>query len=491
MRNYSEQMGVWFEQILDSVEEAVHVVNCDGITAYYNKAAGEMDGLSPSEVIGRHVLDVYPSLVPETSSLLRVLESKRPILNQQQTIVTGTGKVITILYSTFPLYDNGRIVGAFDICRDITKIQDLAHRVTDLQAQLLDAKSVGYKKNAPAGADHAVKYAFNNIVGSHPSMVKLKVLGQRVAATSSPVLVLGETGVGKELVVQAIHDASPRKKKPFVAQNCAAFPATLLESILFGTVKGSFTGAEDRPGLFELVDGGTLFLDEINSMPMELQSKLLRVLQDGMFRRVGDNRTRQVDVRIIACCNVDPEAAVRRRELRVDLYYRLNVVSLHIPPLRERKSDIPALIKHFIEIYNDQIGCEVTGVSDEVKDAFSAYPWPGNVRELQHAIEYAMNIITGKVIQWEHLPERLRCCRQSERLYFIENEEEPETRQTLPEIMKTVEKKALNQALKKCGGNISQAALYLGIPRQTIQYKLKIHGLLEECEPSGQRRGKV
>jgi arginine utilization regulatory protein len=475
-----EEMRVWFDQILDGVEEAVHVVDPDGITVYYNRAASEMDGLRRQDVVGRHILQVYPSLTPESSSLLQVLSSRKPIVNQQQTIVATTGKMATILYSTYPLYRDGVLAGAFDMCRDITKIKQLAEQVTELQAELLDVRKAGRKKGREADGGGFARHTFNDIVGSHAAMVKLKVLGQRVAATSSPVFVLGETGVGKELLVQAIHNASARRNGPFVAQNCAAFPASLLESILFGTVKGSFTGAEDRPGLFELADGGTLFLDEINSMPLELQSKLLRVLQEGALRRVGDSGLRQVDTRVIACTNIEPEEAVRAKELRVDLYYRLNVVSLKIPPLRERRSDIPELLDHFVALYNARLGRAVTAVSDEVRRVFMEHFWPGNVRELQHAVEHAMNMVSGRVIEFEHLPDRLRRYGEEKAQIFAPDGEEA-ARLTLPEIMRSVERKALEQALARYGGNISKAAAYLGIPRQTIQYKLKIHGLLESA----------
>ncbi|MDR3592652.1 MAG: sigma 54-interacting transcriptional regulator [Negativicutes bacterium] len=478
MPSQLKQADIWYDQILGNVEEAIHVVDCDGITVYYNRAASEMDGLNAEEVVGRHVLQVYPSLTPETSSLLRVLASKIPVLNQQQTIVTRTGKMVTILYSTYPLYRNGCIVGACDMCRDITKIKELAEQVTELQAELLDVRSAGRQKAKEKKAGCSAQYTFNDIVGSHESIVKLKVVGQRVAETCSPVLILGETGVGKELLVQAIHNASPRKNGPFVAQNCAAFPTTLLESILFGTVKGGFTGAEDRPGLFELADGGTLFLDEMNSMPLELQSKLLRVLQDGTLRRIGDSGLRQVNTRVIACTNVEPEEAVRNKELRVDLYYRLNVVSLKIPPLRERKSDIPALISHFINVYNIRLDRRVAAVSDEVRRIFMEHHWPGNVRELQYAIEHAMNMVSGQGIETEHLPERLQGAGAVKPVPSRSVDIEVSGFNSLPEILRAVEKKALVEAMDKCRGNVSRAAVYLGIPRQTIQYKMKIHGLL-------------
>ncbi|WP_371361689.1 Arginine utilization regulatory protein RocR [Sporomusa rhizae] len=473
MLNRLDSCDYCLDLVLNQVNQGVHIVDCKGITIFYNQTAAEVEGLQPADVIGKHVLQAYPSLTLETSSLMAVLVSGKPILNQQQTIVSKTGRIITIHYSTLPLYRDGKLVGACDLSQDITKIKELSEKVMDLQGELLGAKGVNSEKTATKDRTFA-KYTFNDIVGSHDSMVKLKVLGQRVATHSSPIFVVGETGVGKELVVQSIHNASIRKNGPFIAQNCAAFPATLLESILFGTVKGSFTGAENRPGLFELADGGTLFLDEINSMPMELQSKLLRVLQEGSLRRVGDTNVRKVDTRIIACTNVAPEEAVQSKALRIDLYYRLNVVSLRVPPLRERKSDIPSLTDHFIAMYNSKLGCQVKGASEEVKMIFMEYSWPGNVRELQHAIEHAMNVVSGPCIELEHLPEHL--CQYAGETANHLNGFDAE-KKSLPAILRQVEKNTLIQALEIYGGNISQAARHLGIPRQTIQYKLKIHGL--------------
>lgn len=468
----------YLEQVLNHIQEAVQVVNSEGKTIYYNQFAAEMDGLKVFDVLGKHIIQVYPSLTLETSSIMRVLATGTPILNQQQTVVSSTGKIVTIIYSTYPIYQNDILIGACDISQDITKIKELSERMINLQSELIDTRSSNRKKSKPVEPDALARYTFDDIIGGHDSIIKLKILQQRIARSSSAVLVIGETGTGKELVVQSIHSASPRKNGPFVAQNCSAFPATLLESILFGTVKGSFTGAEDRPGLFELAHGGTLFLDEINSMPIELQSKLLRVLQDGTLRRIGDNKIKQVDARIIACMNTDPEEAVRNKELRLDLYYRLNVVSLTIPPLRERKSDILTLANHFIDMYNRRLNCRVSGISEETSNTFFAHSWLGNVRELQHVIEHAMNIMSGQVIELEHLPAYLR---QQNNLLTGDECAESIKASSLPEIMKSVERKYLIQALNGCEGNISKAAIVLGIPRQTLQYKLKMHKLLDNA----------
>ena len=473
MRNLLKtETDIYLEQVLSHIEEAVQVVNSDGKTIYYNQFAAEMDGLKVSDVLGEHIIQVYPSLTLETSSIMRVLATGTPILKQPQTLVSSTGKIVSLIYSTYPIYQDGILIGACDISQDITKIKELSERMINLQSELLDTRSSHHKKSKPAETHASARYIFDDIVGSHDSIIKLKILGQRIARSSSSVLVIGETGTGKEFVVQSIHSASPRKNGPFVAQNCSAFPATLLESILFGTIKGSFTGAEDRPGLFELADGGTLFLDEINSMPIELQSKLLRVLQDGTLRRIGDNKIKQIDARIIASMNIDPEQAVRNKELRLDLYYRLNVVSLTVPPLRERKSDILTLANHFINIYNNKLNCHVSGISEETSKAFFAHSWPGNVRELQHVIEHAMNIMSGQVIELGDLPANIG---QPNNLQMGDDCTESIKESSLNHV----ERKYLIKALDQSKGNVSKAALLLGIPRQTLQNKLKMHKLMD------------
>lgn len=460
--------------ILNHIEESIQVVNNEGIVIYYNKVAAETDNLHYSEVIGKHILQVYPSLTLESSSLMQVLRTGHSVLNQQQTIVISSGKVVTIIYSTFPLYNNDVLIGACDISRDITTIKELSERVVELHSELLDTKASTRRKAKSFEVPHSARYTFNDIVGNDESIIKLKVLGQRIAASASPILVIGETGTGKELLVQSIHNASARRNGPFVAQNCAALPATLLESILFGTVKGSFTGAEDRLGMFELAEGGTLFLDEINSMPIDSQGKLLRVLEDGTLHRIGDTRLRKINTRVIACTNVEPEEAVHNRELRMDLYYRLNVVSLRVPSLREHMNDISVLTDHFIRMYNRKLNCHVYGISEETRRAFFDYSWPGNVRELQHAIEHAMNIISGSIIELEHLPTQLI---QWEEAKIKEESLLSFGGGSLPEILNRIEEKHLSFAMKNCGGNISKAAAQLGVPRQTLQNKLKTYGL--------------
>jgi arginine utilization regulatory protein len=325
-----------FHLILDSIDEGIQVVDRNGVTVFYNRAAANLDNLKPEEVVGKHVLEVFPSLCRETSTLLQVLKTGQPVSNREQTFMNYKGDTITTVNSTLPVTVGGRLIGAVEVSRDITLIQEMAHRIVDLQMELF-AKREGRRD---IGSDRA-HYTFKDIIGESECILDLKRKAARAAGSTSAVLVHGETGTGKELFVQAIHNAGPRGAGPFIAQNCAAFPEGLLEGILFGTTKGGFTGAYDRPGLFELADSGTIFLDEIDSMPSSLQGKLLRVLSEKRLRRVGDIKERMVDVRVVAAMTRLPEEAVTMGLLRNDLYYRLNVICLEIPPLRERREDIP------------------------------------------------------------------------------------------------------------------------------------------------------
>src|SRR5690606_17897990 len=346
------------------------------------------DGLTKEEVLGKHLLEVFPSLNEHSSTLLKVIRTRQPIFHLPQTYKNKWGKLIDTVNTTLPIHINGTFMGAVEIGKDYSKIKDLSNKLMDLQSKV---HKVSKKPHEIDGA----KYTFHDILTKNEHFNHVKQQATKVANSSSTVLVYGETGTGKELLVQAIHNASPRRKAPFIAQNCAALPESLLESILFGTVKGSYTGAVDRAGLFEIAHGGTLFLDEINSMPLALQSRLLRVLEDGMVRRIGSPKALQVDVRVIVALNKYPADCVKDGELRPDLYYRLNVLSLVIPPLRDRKEDIPYLVDHFIGMNNQNLQKNVSVVEDEVIKLFSNYEWPGNVRELKHIIEHAMIMAEG------------------------------------------------------------------------------------------------
>ncbi len=457
------------------IDEGIHVVDRDGVTVLYNAQAGQSDGLTPEEVIGKHLLQVFPSLTEATSTLLKVLATRQPIQNQEQTFTNYKGSLVTTVNSTFPILHNGAMVGAIEVSKDVTRVRELSERVAGLQAELLRKRR---RRTTPL---NEARYTIDDLVGEHPRMRAVKERALKAARGHSPVLVYGETGTGKELLVHAIHHASERRSRPLVAQNCAALPEGLLESILFGTVKGSFTGAEDRPGLFELADGGTIYLDEVNSMNLELQAKLLRVLQDGRIRRVGDTAERSVDVRVIASSNEDPQVAVEQRRLRQDLYYRINVVYLELPPLRERRSDIPILINHFLTEHSQRMDLADRRLDPLVMRFFQAYAWPGNVRELEHALEAAMQMATGDGITLADLPVHLQRAAGS-----LEELAEPEVApaqaltvdpRELRQTLSSLEREAVERTLRDCRWNLSQAARLLGLPRQTLQYRIKILGL--------------
>lgn len=458
------------QAILGAIDEGIHVVDADGITIFYNHVAARLDGLTAEEVLGKPLLEVFPSLDRESSTLLRVIDSGESIYNQTQVYKNWKGMRVETINTTLPVRVGKRLVGAVEVAKDIGKLKELSERLVDLQAR------INKPKRTKRSAD-GVAFQFDDILTVNERMNQVKDRARRAARTSSPVLIYGETGTGKELFVQSIHQASVRSAKPFIAQNCAALPSALLESLLFGSTKGSFTGADDRPGLFELADGGTLFLDELNSMPLDLQAKLLRVLQDGQIRRIGGGQSTKVDVRVIAAVNEAPQSLVQRGLMRTDLYYRINVVSFELPPLRQRREDIGLLVRHFLDKFNQQFGMSVKGLSDEVTRLFASYDWPGNVRELEHVVEAAMNMVDADMIELEHLPPHL-LERHAEAGKAQSSGIVPDLNgwlqegRALPEVMRHVEEQIITEALEATEGNVLRAAKLLGIPRQTLQYKL-------------------
>lgn len=450
-------------QAIELINDGIHIVDASGKIVYYNPAAKQLDEIDAEKTIGRHILEVYPSLTFETSTILRVLKTGKPIYNIEQNFVNYKGDKISTLNSTLPILYNNKVIGALEVSRNITKVRELSERIVNLQRELYEVNQGPEKTSKPLA-----KFTFLDIIGQNKEILKLKSLGLKAAMSNSPVMIAGSTGTGKELFVQAIHNAGDRKYKPFIAQNCAALPSNLLESILFGSVKGSFTGAENRPGLFELADGGTLFLDEINSMPLELQTKLLRVIQDGRVRRVGSTKTTDVDVRIISAINTDISTVVETKQIRQDLFFRLNVITLVIPDLSKRREDIPLLVDHFIRKYNEKNNKYFSGISKEVLDIFLDYSWPGNVRELEHAIESAISLYDGEIIREEHLPFQFKSF-QPKNYISIDTGVIPH----LNLAVEKVEREIIIQALEQSDYNITKAAKLINVPRQTLQYKIK------------------
>lgn len=315
------------------------------------------------------------------------------------------------------------------------------------------------------------RYHLEDIIGDSAVLLQAKRLAASVAASPSTVLIHGETGTGKELFAQAIHNLSPRALKPFVAVNCGALPANLVESTLFGYVEGAFTGArrQGASGVFEQADGGTLFLDEISEMPFDVQASLLRVIQEREVRRVGSETARRVDVRIIASTNKSLEDMVRQGKFRTDLFFRLNVLELVVPPLRDRREDIPGLAYHFIDHFARIIGKEANDIAPAVMEALAAYDWPGNVRELQNCIEYVVNVLDGNAIRIEHLPAVLRGAGR--------DGGGPSPYRTR---MEAAERELLADTLRACHGNKAEAAKRLGLNRTTLWRIVKRLGLESE-----------
>ncbi len=319
------------------------------------------------------------------------------------------------------------------------------------------------------------RYQFGNIVGRSPAMREIFQTVERVAPTRATVLLAGESGVGKDMIARAIHQHSPRRNQPFVKINCTAIPENLMESELFGYEKGAFTGATtSKPGKFEQADQGTVFLDEIGDVPGNIQVKLLRVLQDRQFERLGSNVTRNVDVRVIAATNVDLRAALEQGRFREDLYYRLNVVPINIPPLRERKEDIPFLAIHFVNKLSKELGCTAKEISPAAIDRLLDHSWPGNVRELENTIERSLVLAAGEVLQ----PGDIRI--EASRNHAIPAQQAP----LLPpgETLEHWEQMMIREALRRANGNKSQAARMLGLTRNALRYRLSQMGLESAAE---------
>ena len=461
--------------LFEHYHEGVLITDHNGILIYYNRAMARLDGLDHRDVIGRSITEVY-ELEPSQSLSLLALKLARPIINQNHIYRTVDGKLVNAISSAYPLFDKTRLVGAVCTVTDYSVLM-ANYDKTD------GSKAIG-KPMEKASSDFI---SFDDLIGQDPGMLAAVGVASRSASTPSSVMLIGETGTGKELFAKAIHHNGPRKGGPFMAINCAAIPGALLEAILFGTVKGAFTGAVDKAGLFETANGGTLFLDELNSMPLDLQPKLLRVVQDRLVRRIGSSQEFSVNIKIISALNGSPAEAIERGLLRSDLFYRLGVVMVHLPPLRERRKDISLLLDHFIARFNKIIGKRVTGLSPGALEFLAGYAWPGNVREMEHAIEATMNLLDGheRIITLEHLQTALPLMkfdgRASERPKTLMDgsDRPPPGPANLADGCEddAEETERLAETLRKTRGNVAKAARLLGCSPQKLHYRLKRLGL--------------
>lgn len=441
--------------------DSILITDRDGIVEYCALIDLEDHTITNEGFTGRHLLEIYPDLTEEESTIFRVMKTGEPIIDEIQTLTDCNGKTLTFSCSTYPIELNGEIIGAVEGTIMLTPDGEPA------------SKRISKREKMEDGEDRY--YCLEDMITQDPHMMDVKNQILRAAAGESPVMVIGDTGTGKELAAQAIHSHSMRAKGPFVSQNCSAIPAGLLESTLFGTVKGSYTGAENRKGLFEMAHMGTLFLDELNSMDIALQGKILKVVEEQKLRRVGEETERKIDVRIVSAVNREPKDILEAQELRRDLYYRLGVVQIRLPLLQDRKKDIPLLTDHFIEYYNRQSGKQIEGCSKLAMQMLMSYHWPGNVRELRNVIEYGFNMAKSDEITVRDIPEHLLYDKKPPETVGAETckwRKELDRNRTINEVVGDFEKGILLQVLGETS-NITEAAKQLHISRQALRYKME------------------
>ena len=448
--------------IFDDFSDGVIVTNAKGVIVYYNRAISRIDELNHDDVISRKITDVY-DLDNSTSIIMQCLTKQKSIIDEPIYYRTRMGKFANTIHNVMPIFSKNKLVGAICFVRDYHALADtIASMPLPGKDQQFDSASI----------------TFERIIGQDSAFVDAINSARMAASTPSPVMLFGETGTGKELFARAIHNHSSRSAKKYTPVNCAAIPENLLEGILFGTSKGAFTGSVDKAGLFERTNRGTIFLDEVNSMPVGLQSKILRSVQENRVRRVGALKEIEIDLKIISSVNKDPHIAIADGTLRSDLFYRLGVVFIHIVPLRERMEDLGLLVKHFIEKHNAMLYKNVKRISDEVMELFKIYNWPGNVRELEHVIEGAMNIVgTDEVIRIKHLQThfsnwsaKAKPARPKRRHDDVFSEDR---NTNLIKKKSEHEENIIKNVLFENKGNITKTARSLGISRQLLYYKIK------------------
>lgn len=442
------------KRVLDQIGEVVRlcedtdgivIVNRNGIVEYHRISLDSY--WCSQETEGCHILELYPELDEDSSTILQALKTGKATYNVLQDINNRRGQRVLLESTTIPIVVDGQV----ECVVDSSKYHAIDQRVIR--------------------GDSGGLYTLDHIITQDTAMLDLKERIRNVAPLDSSVLIYGETGTGKELVAESLHSEGKRSGKPFVSQNCAAIPSNLLESLFFGTEKGSYTGALTRKGLLEEADGGTLFLDEINSMEIGLQAKLLKVLEEKKVRRLGGSRDIPFDVRIVAAVNEDPAKLIREHRLREDLYYRLGVVRITLPPLRKRKGDIALLTRHFIERYNQKMKRDIRGISEQALRRLEQYSWPGNVRELQNVVEGAYVSARSEMLMVDHMTDILD-------QGLMELDQEPaggdaiEDGFSLPQALEQYERELVRRAMAQ-SSSISQAARLLGVSRQNLKYRLQ------------------
>lgn len=434
--------------IFNQIHDGACVTDAEGIVTHFNEPYGRFLGVVPSEQIGKHITDVV-----ENTRMHIVAKTGKAEINASQSI-QGENMVV----QRIPIKENGRVIAVFGlvIFKNIKELGRLAKKLSELESQVKL-----YQKQL--NSMRSTRYSFDSIIGESKPLLRLKKEALQAAVTDLSVLISGESGTGKELFAQSIHNASSRRVQPFIQLNCAAIPKDLLEAELFGYSKGAFTGAKStgKPGKFELADSGSLFLDEIGDLPLEMQPKLLRALEEKEFERVGGNRLIRSDFRLIAASNQDLEGMVERGEFRADLFYRLNVVALHVPPLRERANDVVCLARYLLQKIAGKTLQPPVNLTPSAMTLLKQHSWPGNVRELKNVIDRTMATLTSDHITPADLP-----------FYLHRDKETRGSGQSslLKEVVAKAEKLAIKDALKMTGYHKIKAAELLGIHR-TLLYK--------------------
>jgi len=439
----------FFALIFDTIPQGIFTIDEKGLITSFNQSAEKITGYREEEVLGRPCYEVFKADLCESSCPLKQSISTRESNETRQVmVVTKDGKSLPISIFTSALVNGeGEVIGGVEMFRDVS---------TEVE---LKKKLYG-------------SYHFKDIVTKSPAMRGLLEMLPLVSQSQSTVLIEGDSGTGKELVARAIHNFGPRAKRQFVAINCAAMPEALLESELFGYKRGAFTDAKkDKPGRFARAEKGTLFLDEVADLSLPIQAKLLRVLEEKEYEPLGGTQPVAADVRIIAATNKNLAREVQKGRFRQDLYFRLNVVNLRIPPLKERREDIPLLVDHFIRRFNALQGRRIARCSERVMAALMAYPFPGNVRELENAIEHAFVVCVGEVIQLEDLPEHIVSA------VMQDASRQSAHKQASNQPLKSAEAEVIRNVLALQHGNRSRAAAELGISRTTLWRKMKKYGM--------------
>lgn len=457
--------------ILNSIHEAICIVDKNANVIMWDQQSEKLYGIKEEDIINKSLKDFFP-----TALIYQVMEKKKPIENVCHSPKKGSYAII----SAMPLFIDGEFVGAVSTDRNITEI-------TNLTSELEETKDKLHYLEQEVKKISDANYSFNKILGNSNIMKEKIARAQKVAVTNVNILITGQSGTGKELFAKAIHQASKREG-PLVAVNCSAIPENLFESEMFGYVSGAFTGAskKGKAGYFELANHGTLFLDEIGDMPMFMQSKLLRVLQENKIKRVGAEKDIEVDVRIISATNRALETMIENEKFREDLFYRINVIKIELPGLRERKEDIPILVRHFIHQFCQQNQLKIPKLDPEVLTLLMGYKWKGNIRELQNTVKNLVVFSQEGEIRVDSLPQKIIENQLNDKimgLEFLKNRksinDQDELDLDLNEIVSEIEIKTIKKALTITKGNKKQAAHLLKIPRSTLYYKIKYYDLTE------------